>query len=66
MNDWFGDVVTAARAPSYVCCPLEPVVGDTIFLVGERPEMADATRRRTAGLAQRERPQGVGSSSWSP
>lgn len=43
MNDWFGDVVTAARAPSYVCCPLEPVVGDTIFLVGERPEMADAT-----------------------
>ena len=26
--------------PSYVRCTLEPVVGDTIFLTGERPEVA--------------------------
>ena len=43
MNDWFGEVVAAARAPSYVCCPLEPVIGDTSFLVGERPEVAENT-----------------------
>ena len=29
-----------ARSQSCVCCTLGPVVGDTIFLVGERPELA--------------------------
>jgi len=29
-----------ARSQSDVCCTLGPVVGDTIFLVGERPEVA--------------------------
>ena len=48
MRDRFGDFVTAhgrsARSQSYVCCTLGPVVGDAIFLAGDRPEVAGTAR----------------------
>ena len=52
MSDRFGDFVTAHGPPSYVCCTFGPVVGDAIFLAGERPQVAGlglkkwAARRR--------------------
>jgi hypothetical protein len=45
MNDSFGEVVPAL--PGYVCYPLERVIGDTIFLMAERPEVAGSCPRLT-------------------
>jgi hypothetical protein len=53
MNDSFGEAVIALAHRVTSAVLLEPVVGDPIFLMGERPEVAEsrdwrARRRFTA------------------
>jgi hypothetical protein len=42
MNDSFGEVATTLGHRVTSAVHLEPVVGDAIFLMGERPEVAES------------------------